>query len=452
MDVIAKETLLRSWKEIAAYLGYDERTCYRWEKKFGMPVHRADEGTSKSRVFAYKDELDAWFQETFKNSHGEAPPAGRRPRRLRWLLAAILPIAAAAAVLIIQVARGPLRQPVDFHIRGSTLVILDVDGREIWRKDTRIDGLEDESYYRTYFQVVDSEKSGLRLPSLVIKDVDGDGLNEILFAVQKRSNSYDEGRLYCWDAHGTERWHFDAGREMRFGAKDYSADYRIHGFIVHDFNQDGRQEIIIVSYQYPQWPCQLAVLDGKGRMTGEYWNSGQLKDVKFQDLDGDGREEMLVAGINNQYGGCLIVFDHSFVRGGSPQTGAFKAADLPSGSELAYILLPRTDVSLALGEIVEGLAQLGVTSSRRLRVVDIHGLIFEFGFDLRCLDVDWGHGFMMIHNDLLASGKIHSDDDEAYRKILKDGIRYWNGSAWLAEPTEDILNAAKRPPAINNRR
>ena len=70
MDELSKDNLLRSWKEISAYLGCDVRTCHRWEANHGMPVHRAEGGETRSPVFAYKDELDAWFRETFKSSNG----------------------------------------------------------------------------------------------------------------------------------------------------------------------------------------------------------------------------------------------------------------------------------------------------------------------------------------------------------------------------------------------
>src|SRR5271154_5510591 len=51
-------TRLDSWKEIAAFLGRDERTVNRWEKELGLPVHRLP-GT-KGRVYAFADELLAW--------------------------------------------------------------------------------------------------------------------------------------------------------------------------------------------------------------------------------------------------------------------------------------------------------------------------------------------------------------------------------------------------------
>jgi hypothetical protein len=438
MEGLAKENLLRSWKEISAYLGCDERTCYRWEKRFGMPVHRADDGISKSRVFAYKDELDLWFQETFKNSH---PPVFPKPvprPSVRWVLIGLVPVWAVVIFMLARTAAMRHGQPMDFHIRGTTLIILGDDGKELWRKDTKADGLEDEAFYRARFQVVNAAVGRADLPSLMIKDIDGDGRKEVVFAVQKRGDSYGEGDLYCYDSRGRERWHFAAGREMSFGGMTYSPDYRIRGFNLHDFNGDGRQEVTVISYHFPQWPCQLAVFDCNGKPMGQFWNSGYLTDVRFQDLDGDGREEMIVSGVNNEYGGCVIVFDPTRVDGCSPQTGAFRSDTLPPGSEKYYVRTPRTDVSLALGDIVEDIDYLGVTKNQHLEATTGYGLAYEFDFGLRCLNAVWGHGYMMKHNELAAAGKIRSALDEAYRQTIISGVRYWNGRAWVAEPKPNL--------------
>ncbi len=55
---------LDSWKEIAAYLRRDERTVRRWEAE-GLPVRRKVHKKQAS-VFAYKAEIDAWW-------NGQAP-------------------------------------------------------------------------------------------------------------------------------------------------------------------------------------------------------------------------------------------------------------------------------------------------------------------------------------------------------------------------------------------
>lgn len=52
---------LDSWKEIAAFLGRDERTVKRWEKGKGLPVHRMPEMTG-ARVFAFTEELERWIK------------------------------------------------------------------------------------------------------------------------------------------------------------------------------------------------------------------------------------------------------------------------------------------------------------------------------------------------------------------------------------------------------
>jgi hypothetical protein len=66
--------ILTTWKEIAAYLKTGVRTCIRWEADDGLPIHR-HEGASKSRVYAYKHELDAWFKARLSN--GTITPADK---------------------------------------------------------------------------------------------------------------------------------------------------------------------------------------------------------------------------------------------------------------------------------------------------------------------------------------------------------------------------------------
>lgn len=52
---------LDSWKEIAAYLRYSERTVRRWESE-GLPVHRHPH-SKKATIFAYKPDIDAWWRD-----------------------------------------------------------------------------------------------------------------------------------------------------------------------------------------------------------------------------------------------------------------------------------------------------------------------------------------------------------------------------------------------------
>jgi TolB-like protein/Tfp pilus assembly protein PilF len=68
---------LDSWKEIAAYLNKEVRTVQRWEKSLGLPVRRLAQG-KQGTVFAYKLDLDAWWQEsqTKLEDEDDRPDAG----------------------------------------------------------------------------------------------------------------------------------------------------------------------------------------------------------------------------------------------------------------------------------------------------------------------------------------------------------------------------------------
>jgi hypothetical protein len=53
---------LDSWKEIADYIGRNVGTCIKWTKYLDLPVYRIDKKSSRSRVFAFKSEIDQWFK------------------------------------------------------------------------------------------------------------------------------------------------------------------------------------------------------------------------------------------------------------------------------------------------------------------------------------------------------------------------------------------------------
>jgi TolB-like protein/Tfp pilus assembly protein PilF len=73
---------LDSWKEIAAYLKRDERTVRRWESE-GLPVHRKVHKKQAS-VYAYKAEIEAWWNDGHQRLEQNEPTGRRRP--LVWWL------------------------------------------------------------------------------------------------------------------------------------------------------------------------------------------------------------------------------------------------------------------------------------------------------------------------------------------------------------------------------
>ncbi len=114
------EDRLDSWKRIAVYLKRDVSTVQRWERRESMPVHRHLHDKQGS-VFAFRSELDAWWQgrsgdlagdEHVAQDEAAQPPGGepaavettglraRRPGLLALVVA--IPVLAAIAWFAVQ--------------------------------------------------------------------------------------------------------------------------------------------------------------------------------------------------------------------------------------------------------------------------------------------------------------------------------------------------------------
>jgi hypothetical protein len=427
------KNILTSWKEIAAYLGRDVRTCLRWERNLGLPVHRLDPESEKSRVFAYKDELSQWLHQS-KTGGSQARGIRAHPFRRVLFLGVLIPVIGAAAVALFFFIRRAVTfgEPANFAVKGSVLTVLDDGGKILWRYDTGLENLSEEGLYRKHFQFKRTQDFPL-LPYLLIRDIDRDGKKEVLFSLQTLDER-GEGELLCLNRKGRVLWSFKTGRETKYGSKTYSGDYRIAGFSADDLDGDGRLEIIVIAFHRPDWPCQLTVLDSEGQVKGEFWNAGYFNDLATADLNGDGFKEVLAGGTNNEYGrGCLAVFDAASIRGGSPQENPdFQCPELEPGSELFYLLFPRTDVDLAECYPVDGIVSVELLSNQRIQVrTNLSRIYFDLSLSLDSPELIFSHGFLLAHEKALLGGKVKSVLNSEYKLSLLKGIRYWNGEMWL---------------------
>jgi len=444
--------LLSSWKEIAGYLDCDERTCRRWELDYGLPVHRM-EGAVKSRVFAYKDEIDTWRKARLNGNEAAAgtPALGTSPDRPEGALAAkghphrgetkrivlwFVPLAViivAAAVLLFRSSPG---QPADFKIKGWTLIILDEKGKELWDFETGLQNLIQEKEYRGRFNIRRSNGSTPLLPLLVISDMDGDRNVEVLFAT-KTNDERNETGLFCFSWRGETLWHYRPGVERQFGGHPYSSEYRILGIEPNDIDNDGSLEVVMVTGHQPHSPSEFIVIDNQGKIAGEFVNWGRIADIAYSDLDADGKKEVIVAGVNDEFrAGFLAVLNSLDIRGSSPQSKDYACRDCGAGSERYYLVFPRTDVDKILTPHKESIAKIDITPEGQIQVATvISNIFFTFDSQLCLLDIRGSDYFWLRHRELKAAGKISSELNDAYYENLKKGVLYWDGTKWTLTPT-----------------
>ena len=449
MNQGTRNDILHSWKEISAYLGSEIRTCQRWAKESGLPVFKF--GTGKGQVHAKREEIDRWIAEkSGRNTNGNTrlsvPSENSINERIKIRTGTrryILPAFGAFGLAIVAFAVFGLKVwnfgqesdvPCDFHITGSKVIIVNEMNRPLGEYETGREDLFDEATYRNYFQTKKNFGSGQEayLPKILIKDIRGDSRPEILIALATKNENYD-GTLICLDSKAKELWRYEVGRAVTHGLRKYPRDFSIRGFGVEDLNQDGRAEIMVISNVLHFNPTQVAILSPEGRLEAEYWNAGQIADYEFCDYDGDGRTEIFLAGLNNEYHkGVLIVLDPSAIRGGSPQLSfSYQSPGLEPGSEEFYILFPYSEIDLKLA------AMASINNIVRLQdglYLYSHPtvIVFALNFKMELTFASASTVFEVKYNQLLAEGKVHAPfARERIEAALMRGILYWNGKEWV---------------------
>jgi hypothetical protein len=445
--------LLSSWKEIARYLQIDVRTCQRWENSFGLPVHRIGQ-SARSRVLAYPDELDRWRSQTYKSKHeeGAVPEDVPRSRPARRKRVAFLIVPAAAMVILGSVIAVD-RTPDGFRIQGSRLVITNKFGLRLWDFETSLPDLQKTAFYRMRFQekryLSPAEGELSRFPLLIIRDLDGDGKKEILFAPETISGQ-GIGVLYLLDGRGRLVWEFQTGQGVRVGTRDYPPDFVINLIDVQDFNGDGRLEILVGSHCWNESPMRIVLLDLKKNILGDFWHFGQLADFSLTPVDKNGRSQLVFVGQNNEYD-CptLVVLDPLHMRGCSPQNPASAFAGMDKGTELCYIRFPNTEVDLLLSP--RGEFSLIKTQGNGHYLLQTRGsLRLDFDPSFQSPQVIPTDRFVLDYMEAYRAKRIDSPfERQAFIAAYSRQIRYFDGRDWVSHPT--MANPGPRPQSVPQR-
>ncbi len=445
---ISRQDVLTSWKEIARVLGVDERTCARWERSLGLPVHRL-EGASKSRVFAYREELEAWVREKLSGdaagaahpaaSHlnGQPEPLGASPSStpvgtlrsalLRPVVIVPLVLAAAAGLASVLFRAGVMPratpQPAGIVIDGTEMRVLDREKRLLW-KHPFPDPIRSEYAF------------------WAIADVNGDGRKEILFTYSPVNQEEAFSTLICFDAGGSELWSYRPRPVLRNAHRIYPPRYLIRQ--VNPFVEPaaGGRLIGVLATQSPWEACLFFLLRPDGTPVGQYVHPGHFSTSIFlrEDLDGDGVKEIVLGGENNGYNqACLAVLDPRHVQGSSPHEGlsAWTFEGVPPGKEDHFLLFPRSSLCEVMAQRNRVAAVALRPDDRRIEVTvqecyeehDSYDIKYVLDYDGRPLEARPVDAYIRKMKELQAIRVVPAFDPEEESKLLRR-VRSWNGTAW----------------------
>jgi hypothetical protein len=312
---------------------------------------------------------------------------------------------------------GPAGQPIDFRIDVSTLVVLEAQGREVGRKQFDAP-LAQEAYRGTD-----------HISRCAFADVDRDGAVEILFVEVPQYWGNTGMKLWCLSGSGQVRWSFEPGRpHLTDGQRSYVPPYFISNVHVLSLPSEHAPRILVSSNHHLHNPNQIALLKPRhGDVASEYWHSGHLLFAAQADLNGDGVEELLLAGVNNGYRqATLVIFDPRCIKGSSSQP-RIRIRGFPAGTERAVILFPRT--CLSADAPYNRVVDLRITSHRRIMVMVAEHysadsgpgvVIYELSFDLKLISVEPDSHLRHCHTMREAEGLAgHTLEDELKQLTLR---------------------------------
>ena len=167
------------------------------------------------------------------------------------------------------------------------------------------------------------------------------------------------------------------------------------------------ERIVALSTHNPWAPSQVAILDPEGRLLSEYWHSGHLDYLTLADLDGNGREEIIVSGTSNGYHqATMVVLDANQVHGASLEAARpeIQIHGMGPPHERVRLLFHRSDLSSASVPHHMALESTVRNGHIRVRTEECRlqpycDMWYEFDNLFQLFHVEPSDVFRMVHDD-----------------------------------------------------
>ena len=289
--------------------------------------------------------------------------------------------------------------PRSGRLEGSTLVIMNADGKELWRK-TFPEGFGPDWFYQ---KGVESH--------IWFADLEGKGHTSVLFVYVPSGPLVQSSTLICYSDRGKEKWRWTPGRVLpEFGGSPPT--FLTMALGVLKTTEKGPRRIVVSSQHHPWWENQVAILDANGKMISEYWHSGVLSYVALADLYGDGKEEIVATGVTNGYlQATLVVLDPERVSGASTEArDKFQIHGMGVAHERLRLLFARSDLNKALFSFNVAVEPAVEHGSIRLTVEECLvplgcAVWYEFDKNLHLITAYAGDDFRSAHARFYQNGK-----------------------------------------------
>jgi hypothetical protein len=342
--------------------------------------------------------------------------------------------------------------PAYHHINpeAGTLEIYNRDNQKLWDLPSR--GL-----YNATAEGIQNLESTIK-----ISDLDGDGRNELITGLPLGGQPDGRPPLAVYGDGGRPRFEVYLQDTINFNGTSYDGSLAVSSLGTYTIPGSAEREIFALASR-GRSPNVLFRVSRKGEILGRYFHFG-YGIVDTLRWPGDSKPYLVFGGQNNVHEPdsltypVLGVLDPEKIEGKSQAGDSPGFALAPSTAERYLIRLPLTDMNKLLGTPGHvGYFRMTSDAEGPHLEVRVEGNYLDpeirmgmgpayfviFSPDMKIADVKFESVTMRLRQKLVDQGKLPPKSIEAFLAELREGVLYWNGTAWQMEATPVV----RRPDA-----
>ena len=275
----------------------------------------------------------------------------------------------------------------------------------------------------------------------VLSEVPLSNGGRLIFGCTRDASAERHGYVFCYDEDFNLLWKKKLSESLEYGAGPMADYFSISPKLIEDLNGDGRQEIVVV-LEHNYFPRKLVVLSETGDEISHYYHAGSLRQVETAEIiPGNGVKELVIAGVNNEYkAGILAVLNPFLMQGQSPQTNPnYTNVNQPQGNEYLYIKFPTTDFvddsnrdSARLLSNRKGKLRVGLFNYPRAGLSDL--VFFYFGEGMHLESVAVSDAYYRMYPQVFPDKPALDYNSSSLNHYFTE-LEYWDGESWISNRT-----------------
>ncbi|MCG2588465.1 hypothetical protein [Rhodohalobacter sulfatireducens] len=352
----------------------------------------------------------------------------------------LVPVIIVLLLIIARMAYGPIDQnPVIIEYEGSDIVLKNSSGSTIDRVEIG----------EITVDLQNGTGEFQRRPLSTLLDLNGDGINELIYANRVTRQSSDQSFIRARSVSGDSLiWDQKFIANYSYPRQSAMMNFNLRPVEIGILHTNKGPKIAVNSSVIQYFQSVVFTINAlNGEIEQEYVHSGRFDDMYVEDINDDNNDEIILTGINNAYWSAAIaVLEYGNAQGYAPATIDYIPSDTEPADEYRYILIPKTLIGEYFSSMLKynrGKAvNVDELNNSFLFVVqegrrELHGysddllVLYYLDYNLKVLGIGTSDLYDIVARQLYEEGEIPEIPDFDYFQTYKDSILYWTGEEFL---------------------